>query len=119
MAFDPSLSTDRDALRFFLGDTDDNAPLFGLDEDGYDAVIARFGMVNAAIMLIDQKIIALGPDKWTDGDVGESIQELYKFWMLKRRDVQTGKLLPSGGVAAPSVATVPLTAPDLEVFKSL
>lgn len=119
MAYDPTLSTDRDALRFFLGDTNDAAPEFGLDEDGYDAVIARFGLVNTALMLIDQKIAALGPQSWSDGDVSLNRKSLWEFWMQKRQDVMDGKLLPAGGTMPAVVSVGAIDGPDLTGFETL
>ncbi len=44
--FDPTLPTDRDWLRFMLGDVDVSAPL--LDDATYDAALARFTDRRAA-----------------------------------------------------------------------
>lgn len=118
MAYDPSLSTDRDALRAFLGDTNDAEPAFGLDEDGYDAHITRFGLTGTAIILIDQKIIAIKNDAWTDGDVSVSKRKLWEFWMQKRDDIMSGRVVPAGG-AIPAAGSLPLDEPDLTTFEAL
>ena len=113
MAFNPALSTDRDALRWFLNDTNDASPAFGLDEAGYDAVIARFGLRGAAIALIDKRIEELGPNMVVDGDRTDMTNSLYAFWMKKREDVMNGLLLPGGNTTAgASIGVRKMEKPD-------
>ncbi len=117
MPYDPTLSSDRDFLRFFMQDTDDLNPALGLDEAGYDALIARLGVTQAAIALIDQRLAGLGPEMVVDGDRTDMISRQYMFWETRKRQIISGEVQVVPYLPGSAVGKADMTSPDLSVWK--
>jgi hypothetical protein len=119
VAFNPALPSDRDYLRSLLGDTDDAKPKFGLDEAGYDALLSRLGLTQAALHLINIAMLNLGPEMTVDGDQTMMQNRTYMFYENLKSQIISGEIVlePSGALAVAS--STHLVSPDLEVYKRL
>ncbi|TXH19677.1 MAG: hypothetical protein E6R03_00205 [Hyphomicrobiaceae bacterium] len=115
MAFDPSLGTTRDYIRFRLQDTNDSDPMIA--EATYTAMITAFGAREAArqcAMTLAAKFSTLN---YGDGDVREDLTKTADFYKGLAAEFTSDPMLddPTAGVKAAAVGA--LSAPDMTDFR--
>lgn len=118
MAFQFTLPTLRDEVRFAVGDIDDaNPKVPGLNEAGYDGLIAKLGPVRAAVSVIDL-IIANMPTAWKDSDASEDLSKQVEHLQSRRAEIIAGTY-PFQNTAYAGASLRDIERPDLENFEQL